>query len=331
MISSMIGRRVEVFEPLVVGDDSFDYTSGMTKASAGQHRKWNKGDAKDSAAISFEFYTEKDGELYFHLPSEYPRDTLVRIKVEHEDGTTAATRSFNYLTNETHTMYCLGTFRAGDLVKLEVVLKDSSGNLYYYKNTGYVYYFNEETFEEAYKELTASLSEITAFTDTNIKATVNMAKGDNMMFTSIPFDKGWTVKVDGKTVKLSDEVKDDDDEYSAKNKVFGALLAFEVPEGEHTIELSFVPRGFTVGGILALIGLTVVGITLVKTILRDRKRRRSKLAAFRAAAAQASAPADESADELTELDKIQDEEDPAELDDLGRLDGGTPDDIKEEE
>ena len=331
MISAMLGHEVQIYEPLVVGDDDFTYTSGMTKSSASQHRKWNKGDAKDSATVTINFTTEKDGELYFHLPSEYPRDTLVRIKVKHEDGSAAATRSFNYLTNETHTMYCLGTFKAGDDITLEVVLKDSSGNLYYYKNTGYVYYFNEETFEEAYKELTASLPNITYFSDTKITATVNMAEGDNMMYTSIPFDKGWTVKVDGKRVKLNGEVSTEDG-YAANNKVFGALLAFEVPEGEHTIELSFTPQGFTIGGILAITGLTIVGITLVKTIIRDRKRRKSKLAAFRAAvSAKAESlpePTDALADEideLTEAENLAGTDETEALDDLAKLDGAPPD------
>ena len=218
-------------------------------------------------------------------------------------------------------MYYLGQFEAGDDVKLEVCIRDSAGNLYYYKDAGYVYYFNEETFEEAYKELTASLPDITYFSDTKIKATVNMAEGDNMMYTSIPFDKGWTVKVDGKRVKLDATVTEADDEketeYKANNKVFGALLAFEVPEGEHTVELSFTPQGFRIGAVLAIAGLTIVTVGLVKSIKRDRKRRKSKLAAYRAAAA-GGAPLPEE-DELIAAEA--EEEDEQSLEDLKKLDG----------
>ena len=71
--------------------------------------------------------------------------------------------------------------------------------------------------------------------------------------------------------------------YKANNKVFGALLAFEVPEGEHTIELSFVPRGFTIGGVLALLGLGTVGFGIYKDISSDRKRRKNKLLALKTA------------------------------------------------
>ena len=281
MISSMLGRKVEVYETLVSGENNIKSPDGVSIASSGKHRKWNKGDVKDPT-LTIDFTVEKDGEVYFHLPSDYPRDTLVRIKKHKDDGSTTTLKSFNYLTNDTHTMYYLGTFNAGDDITLEIVMKDSAGNLYVYKNTGYVYYFNQNTFEEAYKELSASLPDITYFSDTKIKATVNMAKGDTMMYTSIPFDKGWTVKVDGKKVNLNEAVSTEGD-YKANNKVFGALLAFEVPEGEHTVELSFTPQGFRIGGALAIVGLTAVGFGLYKDIKNDRKRRKAKLAALKAA------------------------------------------------
>lgn len=321
MISAMIGRKVEIYEPLVVGDDGFR-SEGLSKSSVSRnHRKWSNEKSGTNGTLTIEFTTDKSGSLYFHLPSEYPRDTLCRIKVTHANGDVVPTRSFNYLTNETHTMYYLGQFEAGDDVKLEVCVRDSAGNLYYYKDAGYVYYFNEETFEEAYKELTASLPDITYFSDTKIKATVNMADGDNMMYTSIPFDKGWTVKVDGKRVKLDATVVEADDEketeYKANNKVFGALLAFEVPEGEHTVELSFTPQGFRIGAVLAIAGLTIVTVGLVKSIKRDRKRRKSKLAAYRAAAA-GGAPLPEE-DELIAAEA--EEEDEQSLEDLKKLDG----------
>ena len=294
IVSAMVGHKVEIYETVVKGENKIKSPDGVTVTSSGQHRKWSKGDVKDPT-LTIDFTVAKDGELYFHLPSDYPRDTLVRIKKHTGEDKTETLKSFNYLTNETHTMYFLGNFKAGDDITLEIVMKDSSGNLYVRKNCGYVYYFNKEAFEDAYKELSASLPEITYFSDTKIKATVNMAKGDTMMFTSIPFDKGWTVKVDGKKVALSDYINKDEDEdsdgeYEANNKVFGSLLAFEVPEGEHTIELSFVPHGFKIGAVLAVIGLTAVGFGLYKDINRDRKRRKAKLAALKAAYAGGEPP-----------------------------------------
>ncbi len=288
MVSAMIGRDVTIFEPLVTGENNIKSPDGVAIGSSGQHRKWTKGDVKDPT-LTMDFTMTKTGEVYFYLPSDYPREITVRVKKHKDDGSMTTVKSFTYFGTYTQGMYYLGKFNKGTDITVELVMKDSKGNLYIRKNCSYIYCLNQKAFDEAYNDLSASLPEITYFSDTKIKAKVNMAKGDTIMYTSIPFDKGWTVKVDGKKITLNDDTGTDK-KYKANNKVFGALLAFEVPEGEHTIELSFVPRGFKIGGLLAIIGIGVVTAGIVMDVRRDRKRRKNKLAALKAATCGGPAP-----------------------------------------
>lgn len=65
---------------------------------------------------------------------------------------------------------------------------------------------------------------------------------DQVMMTTIPYDKGWTVKIDGKKVKTKD--------------FQGAFLTFDVPKGDHEITLSFLPPGFLIG--LLLFGFGII-------------------------------------------------------------------------
>lgn len=65
--------------------------------------------------------------------------------------------------------------------------------------------------------------------------TVNTAE-DSMLVTTIPYDKGWKAKIDGKPVKVSN-FKD-------------AFLMIKVPAGKHTVTFSYLPEGFTIGAIL---------------------------------------------------------------------------------
>ncbi|MFT9007948.1 MAG: YfhO family protein [Bifidobacterium sp.] len=60
-----------------------------------------------------------------------------------------------------------------------------------------------------------------------------VADENQMVWMSIPYDKGWQLKIDGK----SSPVESFDD----------GLLAFDVPKGRHSVELSFEARGFDVG------------------------------------------------------------------------------------
>ncbi|MDR1567856.1 MAG: YfhO family protein [Streptococcaceae bacterium] len=56
---------------------------------------------------------------------------------------------------------------------------------------------------------------------------------DETLFLSIPYNAGWSAKIDGKTV--------------ATRPIFKGFLGVNVPKGNHKIELTFIPQGFKVG------------------------------------------------------------------------------------
>lgn len=76
-------------------------------------------------------------------------------------------------------------------------------------------------------------------------AKINLSKG-NLVFFSVPYDKGFTATVDGKDAMLE--------------KVSVGFMAVRVPEGDHEIRFNYVPEGLKAGiaitfcGILLLIG-----------------------------------------------------------------------------
>lgn len=91
------------------------------------------------------------------------------------------------------------------------------------------------------------------------------AKGGECVFLSVPYDKGLTLKINGKQADL--------------HEVYGGFTAFYLEEGVNEIEITFRPQGFTIGlgmslfgGLIALLG---VGISLVGR--RSKKRRENVL------------------------------------------------------
>lgn len=68
--------------------------------------------------------------------------------------------------------------------------------------------------------------------------TVN-ATEKTMVATTIPYDGGWTAKIDGEKVPVK--------------KFQDAFIMIEVPKGEHTITFSYLPNGF-IPGLLLFIG-----------------------------------------------------------------------------
>ena len=83
---------------------------------------------------------------------------------------------------------------------------------------------NEEKFIKAYDYLKDRKVIITEFKEDYIEGKIN-AKDNMLIYTSIPYDLGWKVYVDGKKV----------DTY----KIGNALLAFPISEGNHTIKLKY--------------------------------------------------------------------------------------------
>ena len=85
---------------------------------------------------------------------------------------------------------------------------------------------------------------------------INASKA-GVMFTSIPYDKGWTVKIDGvetETFKLGD-----------------ALLGFYITEGEHQVRFAYTPSGLTAGIIISIVCLLIFAALIVIYCLHDTR------------------------------------------------------------
>ena len=98
-------------------------------------------------------------------------------------------------------------------------------------NEAYTYYLNNKVSIEEFKE-----DKITAFGSFN---------KDMSVFTSIPYDKGWNVYIDGIKVNT----------YEINN----TLLGFDVEAGEHNIVIKYKIPYALVGGCISLLSLSLLG------------------------------------------------------------------------
>jgi len=120
-----------------------------------------------------------------------------------------------------------------------------------------VYTLDSSKFISAINTLKQGALDVTYHSDTKIEGTVTSTNDGVMMF-SIPFDKGWTVLVDGKAV----------DTFAIKD----ALLGIKVGVGQHTIKLSYTPVGLVKGLIL-----TISCILILTALIIFRKRQKNGL------------------------------------------------------
>lgn len=89
--------------------------------------------------------------------------------------------------------------------------------------------------------------------------TVNTSE-ERMLVTTIPYDAGWSAKIDGKAVKV-ENFKD-------------AFVMIKLPAGKHTVTFSYLPQGFIIGSILFVlcIGLFILYVWYQKKEPKVNKR-----------------------------------------------------------
>lgn len=115
-----------------------------------------------------------------------------------------------------------------------------------------IYTIEEKTLNKIYEKLKTNQIQYTYYSDSHIEGTINVDK-DQIIFTSIPYDESWEIKIDGKKVKPT--------------MILESLIGIECKEGTHTITMQY-KTNYTIPIIISLITL----ISLIISIFIPKKK-----------------------------------------------------------
>ena len=212
-----------------------------------------------------------DGDMVAHFTVSVPQagQAFIYVDCRAAESLSASCNgeSWSITTYEPY-LIDAGDLKAGDEVEVTVTAKQSCiGNIY-------VASLNEDVFTQNIRQLADGGMKVSSFSDSRIEATVD-AKEDGVLMTTMTYDEGWTIKVDGKEVEtISSQMLS-----AADTGTIGmaeALLAFDVPAGHHTITMTFFPKGLTLGLVISFISLA----GLIALVVFQRRRRRAEAAAM---------------------------------------------------
>lgn len=131
----------------------------------------------------------------------------------------------------------LGKLAVGDEVRVTLHSDTTcSGNIF-------VAEMDNEALNNAISALGENQLEITSFQDGRITGNISASR-DCVMFTSIPYNDGWTATVDGQSVETL--------------AIGDALLGIYLPEGSHEVTLNYHTAGFPLGLTLTLLGIALL-------------------------------------------------------------------------
>ncbi|MBE6538939.1 MAG: hypothetical protein E7671_05700 [Ruminococcaceae bacterium] len=251
LVGALIGEEIEIFVPVEIDDTSMN---NMEESYIAGHYKYYPKNTSSDAVLYYHFDVPvSDTEYYFYLPSDYQRE--VGLKVDGVDFET-------FGANETTRIIPIGSaYTEGDEMKISLKIKQNE--IYVMTNVPCLYYIDMSAFKYAIKKLAETQYEINEFTESSFKGTIETTKEAQTIMTTIPYDEGWQVYLDGKKV----------DYY----KTLNALIAFDIEDaGEHTLEMRYMPKAFVIG-ISCTILCTIVFIGLC---VLDSKRKKKKVTAL---------------------------------------------------
>ncbi len=143
----------------------------------------------------------------------------------------------NYFSSETNGTLFLGDFTAGQEVHVRVEASEGENVELWY---GRIVQLNKNAAIETLSNLQGKGMTVTKHACGKLEGTIQVAAGERVM-TSIPYDTGWKIYVDGKKVSYE--------------KYADTFLTFACDEGEHKIRMEYVSPGFGTG-----VGIAVVSV-----------------------------------------------------------------------
>lgn len=251
-VTAMLGEKetVMLFKPIENVTESLQNT--RSEYATHEYLKYTPINTSIDASISYMFTAGTTDEIFFFYPSDYPRK--VDLSLNNRDWGT-------FFDNETDRIISLGSFDEDETVKLRATLQDE--NLYILRDQKYFWSLDTEVFKDVFARLDENSFAIDEYTATYFKGKITVDEKEELLFTSIPYDEGWHIICDGEELPLT--------------MTANSLLAAEIPQGEHVLELKYLPDCFVQGSVISCMGIILFAVIVILDLSIKKSRKKKAL------------------------------------------------------
>ena len=154
------------------------------------NRMFGMIDEEKKAKAVYEFETEKTEEGYFYISAGknleyiniYVNGRMIDVK---------------YIGNH-NKLIGLGRHEIGDKIKIEFDLIATEIGIYDF----HIYYENDEVLKKYYEVMSTAQMDLKEVSNREYEGKINLGGDNEYVLFTIPYDKGWKAKVDGKNAEV---------------------------------------------------------------------------------------------------------------------------------
>lgn len=233
------------FERLDVSYITYSNIQPFTEDITSTSFYFQKDNNDADASTTFYINTEKEGNVYFgfDISGGNNKDVIINSSVG------VITHSADQ-----ECVLDLGRYEANETISITIPYEESSGTVKFF-----AYTLDDKVFKKGYDYLSDGQIITETFEDSYISGKV-VTKYDGILYTSIPYDKGWSVTIDGEAVPEEKIVK-----------IGQAMLGVEIERGSHIVEFEYKAPGLSLGLAVSV----ATALVLLFLFLLNKKRKDS--------------------------------------------------------
>lgn len=226
IFSALTGERTEIFRPANVAELMPVGLSIEQQDSDTCYIAEEDG----TGSLSWEITADGPDTLYAFFPAEniHPVTTYL-------NGSAFG----QYYDNFSYHILRIGSFSEGEKLTFAMVPAEDRVCM----KDAQFYHEDLEILGKTVSSLKQDPTELRKLTSSHLEGSFT-ASAEKMLFFTIPYSSGWTIRIDGQKVPVY--------------KVFDTFMAVDAPEGSHTLELRYLPAGLIPGIIISLFAAAVV-------------------------------------------------------------------------
>lgn len=231
LLSALLGREVACFKQIPAADADVHVVEQMDK----------NGDVKSEKEALWSVTVPNDDPVYAYIAS-------------HSQGSCALYID-NQFTRPYFSWFSYGVFDLAEQAGGETHTVSIRGDFQIDNLDFHAYYLDMELFEQVIQELRAQAFQPSKMADGALSGTYEAAQ-DGYLLLSIPYDQGWSIRVNGKKADAAPALE--------------ACMAIPVTQGSNQIELHFLPPMLIPGIAISCLAALALGTAC---LYRQKKRK----------------------------------------------------------